>query len=405
MMVPERKIKILYLIECLFGFGGTEKHLFQLVTRLNRDKFECIVCPIQFGPEMVNVFREAGVNVVPLPFERIYGFSAATQALKLFRLLKQQKVDVLQSFNVDSDIYGAVVAKLAGTPIIISSRRDLGAYRKEHHQRVTKITNRHVSHFIAVCGAVAETISKMDGIASERISTIYNGIDLADLSQIDDRTVKELRSKFNITSKSFVIGNVAHFRPEKGHQVFFEAIRKVKSKIPELRVLNIGDGDSLPDFQREINEDGLAGNVFFTGYVEKVLDYLSVMDISCLTPISNEGFSNALLEHMAMGKAIIATAVGGNREAIVNGESGIIIPPNDVDALAKAILELHGNAKRRAEMGQNAKTRVQSHFGIDKMISQMEKLYCDLANRNSDRREKRELTSNLQSVETANQAF
>ena len=180
-----------------------------------------------------------------------------------------------------------------------------------------------------------------------------------------------------------MIGNVSHFRPEKGYHIFFAAVRKVRSSIPDLRVIAVGSGEPLfSEFKHEIEKEGLGDCVFLTGYAPNVLDYLSVMDICCLTPVSNEGFSNALLEQMAMGIPVIATDVGGNREAIVHGESGLIIPPNDVNALADAIMNLYKNKKRRKSFGQNAKRRVESKFARNKMIEQMEQFYQEMYQKN-----------------------
>jgi glycosyltransferase involved in cell wall biosynthesis len=378
-MKHKRKIKILFLVDYLFGFGGTEKHIFQLATRLDPSKFECTVCAMRFGSEIVETFRKAGVRIMPLYFKKIYDLSAIRLAFRLSKFLRKERIDIVQSFNVDSDIYGALIARLGHTPVFISSRRDLAGYRKRHHLKITNITNRYVSHFIAVCRAAAEMISSMEGVKPDKITIIYNGIDLHEIPQVDNNVVEMLRKKLNITSTSFVIGNVAHFRPEKGHAFFLKAISRIKSIIPDVRVICIGSSDLLPIFEREVKQNGLANNVFFTGYIENVFDYLAIMDITCLTPISNEGFSNALLEQMAMGKAIIATDVGGNREAIINSECGIIIPANDEQALSNAILELYNNPEHRQKLGQNAQVCVKSLFGLDKMIMQMEKLYTELA--------------------------
>ncbi len=366
----------MFFIDYLHGFGGTERFLFNLVTRLNSDLFNCIVCPFSFNQYALKLFRDAGIHVEPTPLTRIYGVSAFKQVPKLRDLIRKYKIDIVQTFNIDSDIYGTIIAKLSGVPLIISSRRDLGTYRKKRHLMFSKVTHKYVSHFLAVCDAVALNLSEREKIAFKQITTIYNGFDFADLAKVDLKRVAKVRNIFNIDSNSFVIGNVSHFRPEKGYHIFFEAIRKVRQSIPGLRVIAVGAGEPLfSQFKNEIEKEGLDDCIFLTGYAPNVLDYLSVMDICCLTPVSNEGFSNALLEQMAMGIPVIATDVGGNREAVVHGESGFIIPPNDANALADAILNLYRNKKLRKSFGENAKRRVESKFVVDKMVEQMEKFY------------------------------
>ena len=380
-----KKINILFFIDYLHGFGGTERFLFNLVTRLNRDLFNCLVCPFSFDQDALKIFRDAGIHVEPTPLPRIYGLSAFKQASKIRGLICKYNIDIVQTFNIDSDIYGTIIAKFSGVPVIISSRRDLGTYRKKRHLMLSKITHKYVSHFLAVCDAVAKNLSETESIRQDKITTVYNGIDLADSIQIKQEQVAKLAKYFRIDSTTFVIGNVSHFRPEKGYDIFFEAIRKIKPLIPKLRVLAVGGGGSLLNkFRETIREEGSEDFVFLTGYAANVFDYVSLMDVCCLTPVSNEGFSNALLEQMAMAKAVIATDMGGNKEAIIHNESGFIIPPNDVNALTEAIMKLYKSKKLRTSLGANAKKRVETEFGMDKMVRKMEQFYHEIYQKNTN---------------------
>lgn len=383
-MEAHKKINILFLIDYLYGFGGTERHLYDLASRLNQDSFRSIVCPFRCNEYIVNIFRRAGIHIEPISVKRIYGFSAIKQIPALIQLIRKHRIDIVQTFNIDSDLYGTVIGKLAGTPLIVSSRRDLGVYRKAHHLMLSKLTHRYVNHFIAVCNAVATNMLQREKVARQKVTTIYNGFELANINRANRSRISELVRKFKIGANSFVIGNVSHLRPEKGHEVFFEAIRRVKASIPELRVLAVGGGEKLSDFRDEIRARGLDDVVYLTGYVPNVFNFISLMDLCCLTPLSNEGFSNAILEQMAMGKPIIASDVGGNTEAIVHGESGLIVPPDDADALAQAIMKLYKNPTLRKSLGVNAKIRVETEFSMERMIQRMEEFYFTLFEKNSN---------------------
>lgn len=379
------KINILFFIDYLYGFGGTEKYLFNLTTRLDPNVFDCTVCPFRFSMEMVRTFEKAGIRVEPAQLERIYGITAFRQAIRIRGILKNLKIDIVQTFNLDSDIFGTLVAKLAGIPLIISNRRDLGVYRKKRHLLVTRRIFKYVDYFLAVCHAAASELAERERVPPEKITTIHNGFDMSDLSLVDQKNVASIVERFKIGSNSFVIGNVSHLRPEKGHRFFIDAIRKVRPIIPDLRVLIVGgDGPALRPLQAAIVEHRLSETVFLTGYVENVLDYVSLMDVCCLTPISNEGFSNAVLEQMAMGKPVIATDVGGNREAISNGVSGIIVPPQNGDAVAEAILKLYRDDKLRNLIGREAKERVEKDFSIQKMIVDTEDFYYGIWKRSRE---------------------
>lgn len=371
--------KILFLIDCLFAFGGTERHLFQLATRLDSEQFECIVSPLRCNDHMLDVFRQAGVQITPFPIKRIYGASAVSQARELRRFIRDNAIAIVQTFNRDSDIFGTFVAKQAGVPVVISSRRDLGTYRKQRHLLISKITNRYVDRFVAVCEAVAETLMQQERIARERITTVYNGFDLSEMQPERPDALAELGKNIGLDESRFVVGSIAHFRPEKGYDVFFDAMRQVRSQIPELHVVAVGGGEPLfSRFKNDIAQDGLSDFVTLTGYVPDVSAYVSLMDVCCLTPISNEGFSNALLEQMALKKAIVATDIGGNREAVADGESGLIIPANDAQALADAILKLYHDRALRKRLGENARKRVEKMFDMQKMIGNMEAVYLDV---------------------------
>jgi len=133
-----KKISILFFIDYLHGFGGTERFLFNLVTRLNHDLFNCIICPFSFNQYALKIFRDAGIHIEPTPLPKIYGISAFKQGSKIRSLIRKYNIDIVQTFNIDSDIYGTIIAKFSGVPLIISSRRDLGTYRKKTPSHVIK---------------------------------------------------------------------------------------------------------------------------------------------------------------------------------------------------------------------------------------------------------------------------
>jgi len=374
-----KKIRILFLIDYLYGFGGTERHLFELTTRLNPQRFDAIVCPLRCNDEMVSIFENAGVKIYPRRLKKIYDFAGLKQAWKLYRFIRQNDIAVVQTFNRDSDIFGTVVGKLAGVGAIISARRDLGTYRRKRHLLLANVINRYVDHFITVCDAVAQNLIEQEHVSRNKITTIYNGFDAADVTSATQQKDGALSKKLQLNEDSFVVGNVAHFRPEKGHDIFFEAMRQVRDQIPELRVVAVGGGEPLfSRYRHDISQNGLSDFITLTGYVPNVLKHVELMDVCCLTPVSNEGFSNALLEQMALGKAVVATDMGGNREAITDGKSGLIIPPNNPGALAEAILKLYRDKSLREKLGQQARKRVEKDFTMQKMIKELETFYLDL---------------------------
>ncbi len=380
MITQKRRIKIFFLIDWLYVFGGTERHLHQLLRGLSREKFDLYLLALNSTPEFLANFRLPGVTVLDGSLSKIFSARALALALRLRRFFRSEKIDIVQTFGMGADNFGSAVAKLAGVPVVISSRRDLGTYRNGKYELADRLTRRWINHYLSVCDSVSETIRR-SGVAAEKITRIYNGLDF---SHRPSRVVDpgEIRLGLGLKLRDFVIGTVAHFRKEKGHGVFFEAIRQVAVEIPHLRVFALGGpGDALASCRQRVADDPVLRRIVTIDHVENVRDYLAIFDLACLTPVSNEGFSNALLEQMAAGNAVIATDVGGNAEAIVHGHSGIIIPAGQVAPLAEAILKLYRNSELRGRLGQNARQRVRAHFSLEKMIENYETFYLSVMNR------------------------
>jgi glycosyltransferase involved in cell wall biosynthesis len=188
----------------------------------------------------------------------------------------------------------------------------------------------------------------------------------------------DARARLGFTDEDFVVGMVAGFRAEKNHDVFFEGLSRAAPELPSLKVLAVGGGELLAQHQQRLGATGLALRTVFAGDVADVLPYLWAMDVGCLTPGSNEGFSNAVIEQMAAGVPLIVTAVGGNPEAVANGETGWVIPPLDAAALAQALLTMHQDGPGRAAMGRAARARVEARFSLEHMCAEHARVYTAL---------------------------
>jgi glycosyltransferase involved in cell wall biosynthesis len=171
---------------------------------------------------------------------------------------------------------------------------------------------------------------------------------------------------------------VAGFRPEKNHDVFFEGLLQALPSIRGLRVLAVGGGPLLERCRERFAASALGSRSVFTGNVTDVLPCLWAMDVGCLTPGSNEGFSNAIIEQMAVGLPMIVSDVGGNAEAVIDGSSGWVIPPLDSAALCRALIAVYGDQERAASMGRAARTRAQERFSLQRMCAAHAQLYVSL---------------------------
>ena len=283
--------------------------------------------------------------------------------------MKKENIKIVVTYHEGSDFYGGVIARLAGIPVVISSRRDMGYRLTKRHIFLYRIINRLFDRIIAVSDAVKEIIVKREHTLSSKIITIHNGVETGKYSSVIP--VTEARRKLGIDNNIPVVGILAALRKVKGHRYFIEAAFIVTKEFPESRFLIIGtpeDYKYLDELKELVYSLGIQNNVIFTGEFTNTPEILSILDISVLASL-NEGFSNTILESMSAGKPVVATNTGGTPEAVIDGITGILVPPCDAKALAEGILRLLRDKQLHAAMGNAAKQKAVDAFSVNKMIS------------------------------------
>jgi glycosyltransferase involved in cell wall biosynthesis len=373
-------MNILYLIDFWASPGGTERHLSYLVTHLDTSRFRCHVVIFNYQPNaLVDQAKAKGIEVIHLPVGRYYTPHALMQAFKLARLIRERRIDVVQTFHYKSDIYGAVVARLAGVKHIVSSKRDAADYKSAFRFFMHKLVRPITARYIAVSAVVADVIRRKEGVDDRRISVIYNGVDLDNYQVPDGAAKAAAKAKLGFDAQSFVIGMSAWFRPEKDHQLLFDAFIEVLKRVPNACLVLVGNGPMFDHYQQWITRQGLQDRVLLAGAVNDVRPFLLSFDVACLVPRMNEGFSNSILEKMASGLPVIVTDIGGNKEAVADGENGFVIKPGDGAALVKHLMRLHDDTAARARMSLASRRRAEQLFSLQSMIDRHAELYTALA--------------------------
>lgn len=375
----ERPLNVLYLIDYLASPGGTERHLAHLINRLDPGEFRCNVVPFYFeATPMSRAMQAAGAHIEYIPVAQYYRPRAFVQALKLARFIRNRHIHIVQTFHYKADVFGAIVARFAGVKHIVSSKRDAADYKRPFHffmhRRVRAITQR----YIAVSEAIAEIVARKERVPREKVATIHNGVD-TDYHVVPDPAQKlAAKAALGFAPTDYVIGMSAWFRPEKNQKLLIDTVAALHATNPDVRLLLIGGGPRLADVQQYVRERNLAHLVHFTGPMEDVRPGLRALDVACLIPAMNEGFSNSVLEKMATGLPLIVTDVGGNREAIADGVNGFVIAPRDGAALQRRLAELHADTQMRVRMGAASRERAMRLFSLDAMIRQHAELYRSL---------------------------
>jgi glycosyltransferase involved in cell wall biosynthesis len=380
-----KRIKVLFIIDCLQHWAGTEKHLFKLVSRMDKQCYECFVCAFAASDEILRSFDRAGATTLLLPVERIYGLVALKRAVRLFRFIKRHDIDVVQLFHFASEIFGLLVARLARVPVVITSKRDTGFLNNRWHALALRLVDPLIDKTICVSQAAMKELAARKLLNPQKSMVIYNGVEIDEFQNCANGRWEEKR-RLGLHPQAPVVMLVANLRPIKDFETFVDAAHQVSQAQPNTRFVVIGgeymtDAGAAPSYQKKIKAQaeqlGLNGNLTFLGGRSDVPRLLSLSDICVLTSLS-EGFSNTLLKYMAATKPVVATDAGGNREAVIDGETGFVVPLKSAGKVAEAIIKLLADQELAVRMGAAGRKRVEEFFLMEKMVHEFQSLYVKL---------------------------
>lgn len=375
---PKRRPRLLLVTRSL-EVGGTERHLTQIAPRLAARGFDVsLYCLSLRGGQMVEV---EGTDVrlcgpVPGASSGIAAtVSLATGALGLVPEMLQQRPDIAHFFLPHAYLAGSLAALLTQVPVRIMSRRCLNHYQSKH-PRLARLEHRLHASMSAILGNSQRVLGDLvgEGVQPGKAGLIYNGIDTARFSGPFDRAAA--RAKLGISSDATVLTIVANLARYKGHSDLLQGLAAVRDRLPTGWVLLAAgrDDGALASLHQEAEALGLSQHVRFLGLRRDVEDLLRVSDIGILAS-HEEGFSNALLEGMAAGLPMVATDVGGNAEAVIDGVCGAIVPARDPRRLGEAIARLASDPSLAARQGGAARERAERVFSLDAMIDSYEDVY------------------------------
>jgi glycosyltransferase involved in cell wall biosynthesis len=385
---PAGRIRLVEFVAS-FGIGGTERHVVNLGRALDPARFALSFGCLKRWGDFLDEVETGGVPVSEYCIRSLYPHRTLPEQIRFARDLRRARVQIVHAYNVYANIFAVPPARIAGTPVVVASIRDTGVYLTPLQKRVQRMACRLADCVLVNAEAVRRWLEDQ-GYRTDRVAVIRNGVDLARFAVRPGDGA--LRRELGLPADAPLVLVLSRLDRNKGIEEFLEAAAEVASRSPRVRFLVVGDRFVLRDgaivrderhrdeLEKRARELGLSGRVRFTGFRLDVPALLSEAAMSVL-PSRSEGLSNAVLESMAAGVPVIATRVGGIPEAIEDGVSGLLVPPRDPGALARAMEVLLEHRELARRLGRDARRRVEERFSLERMVRETEALYSGMLDR------------------------
>jgi glycosyltransferase involved in cell wall biosynthesis len=354
--------------------GGTELNAVRTAERLDRERFDLrMFCLDAQGP-LAERYRAMGVPVVEVPVRSLYGASMVTAGLRFARELRRQGVQIVHAHDMYSNIFASVWARVARVPVVIASRRWWHSLPNGKLRLGNRVAFRLADAVLANSAAVARSVHEEAGVAPSGVWTVPN---FADDDAFEPLTASEralVRRGWQVPEDATVVGCVARLVPLKDHATLLRALASLRATGRRAHLVLVGDGERRGALEELAEELGIREAVTFAGEVRDGQNHHRAFDVSVLASLS-EGFPNTLVEAMAGARPVVATAVGGSVDAVVDGETGFLVAPGAPDELTAALARLIDDPAARTRMGRAGYERARRLYDARRTVATLEVMY------------------------------
>jgi glycosyltransferase involved in cell wall biosynthesis len=352
--------------------AGAEEHILTLLKGLDRERFRLsLTCT----PE---VARKLGADV-PSDVEvftltlRKPGHLAA--AWRLAGILRSRRVDILHSHLFYASLFASPIGRLCGVPVVVET-----PHVREHWRRgwlkgrfvVDRAVGRSVDHYVAVSEANARYLVETKGLPRRKVMVIRNGSDLTRFRPGPGDA--DLRRRLGFGAADPVLAVIGRLEPQKGHRFLLAALPAVRAEFPTVRLVCVGEGSLREELEATVARGGLQEAVRFVGYQEAVTEWVRVADVTVL-PSLYEGLPLAAIESLAVERPVVATAVDGTPEVVLDGKTGLTVPPGDPAGLAAAVCRLLRDRGLRQELARAGRSWVLERFSQERQVRETQDFY------------------------------
>jgi sugar transferase (PEP-CTERM/EpsH1 system associated) len=372
---PDDRISVLYVIWSL-QMGGAERVVYDLARKLDRRRFRPMVCCLNFRGRLADELEKEGIRVYALDKKPKLD---ASVLVKLWKLMRRERVDVVHTHLWTSSFWGRLAALLARVPVVVITEHNLDTWRRTPHFLADRLLGAGTDHWIFVSDEVKAFYRRRLRLGEDDFHVVHNGIDLAQFeAPVDPAQVKQA---MGLPAGKRVVGVVGRLEERKGHRFFVDAMKILLARHPDVVGLIVGEGKEMQRLKAQRDALGLQEGVRLLGYWANLAEALGVVDVFVL-PSLMEGHPLAILEAMGAGKPVVATTVGGNAEAVEDGVTGYLVPPADPAALADAIQKVLAEPETAGRMGQQARRRLEQRFNLQAAVEVNQDVYTRYCRKN-----------------------
>jgi glycosyltransferase involved in cell wall biosynthesis len=353
--------------------GGAQEHVYSLLSRLDRERYEPVVISLSSGSAERKIARLGiPVHVIEEPDDAIAVGTVAT-------LLSDLRPEVIHNHMYRAELVGTRAAIALGEagharPYVVGTVHS-SRIRAPEDRAVLRALTPRMDHLVAVSRAIEHKIAE-ERPSQVPVSLIYNGVDLVRYDHTDPCCT--LPEEYGLPAEAHIVGVVARLEHEKGHPTLLDAWPQVIRRVPNARLLVVGEGSRRAELETQAAALGIAGSVIFTGRRDDVPAVTAALDVAVL-PSYREAQGLTILEAMALSRPVVASAVGGIPEMIDDGRTGLLVPPHDPDALAAAIVRLLTDHPYADMLARGGHDLVHERFCVELMVYAVEEIYDEAA--------------------------
>ena len=360
--------------------SGAESHLLALLKGLRERELDVhLIILVERDKPMDEMMRAAEAGGIPVTRVTIRRDADLSMVRRLQRVIRDLQPDIVHTHLVHANLFGYAAAKMAGVPRVVSSRHNDDRFRyRERWRRINRRLWRRLDAGIAISEAIKQFTIEVEGAPADKITVVHYGMDYNWLSDTEIQVARaNLRDQLGLSMDTNILGMVCRLVQQKGIPYALEATRRIQADFPNAHLVIAGDGELAAELRRLAAAIGIDDRVHWLGWRHDAADLMAAFDV-LLVPSLWEGFGLVLLEAMSRRVPVIASRASAIPEVVVHGETGILIEPRDVDALAKAMTRLLQDRALRKHMGLLGAARLEEHFSSARMVDRTIAVYEDV---------------------------